>query len=422
MFLFFLLAFTPSLATRLSGSLVTKENWHFLGKFCFSNTRFDGQDPLGTLEWIIESTNTNLSLVFYLGDSDTGSWGPVYSLYKSGNWTCKKLMEMRHVTSQSRGIVEVTSNETGFIQTLDVVRPYWWYVALADCDSEGLSVSRYDLHFLNPAPNGTMKIWYTEFSYDTQGLAQTYILFVIFYLFVGATHLYAVTGLVTKNEYHPLIRLVTIGLVFLFISYSFYIIHFVVFSYSGQGIPVLEAFAMALTMLAQLFLMFFCILVSKGWTITTPYLTQANLLKLFLVLITGCYLGLILWHFILRDPASTVYFYDSPIGLVIVILRMAMATWFCWNIYYIRKIENDSQKRKFYVYFGLVFFLWFILLPMMVGIALGLPPWYREFTISGISLAIDAFGYVCLVFLFWPGRVNNYFSFSMSFLPVDEDL
>eukprot|EP01126_Amoeba_proteus_P063949 TRINITY_DN8889_c0_g1_i1.p2 TRINITY_DN8889_c0_g1~~TRINITY_DN8889_c0_g1_i1.p2 ORF type:complete len:203 (-),score=24.68 TRINITY_DN8889_c0_g1_i1:317-925(-) len=178
----------------------------------------------------------------------------------------------------------------------------------------------------------------------------------------------------------------------------------------------------ALTMLAQLFLMFFCILVSKGWTITTPYLTQANLLKLFLVLITGCYLGLILWHFILRDPASTVYFYDSPIGLVIVILRMAMATWFCWNIYYIRKIENDSQKRKFYVYFGLVFFLWFILLPMMVGIALGLPPWYREFTISGISLAIDAFGYVCLVFLFWPGRVNNYFSFSMSFLPVDEDL
>eukprot|EP01126_Amoeba_proteus_P013536 TRINITY_DN15778_c0_g1_i3.p2 TRINITY_DN15778_c0_g1~~TRINITY_DN15778_c0_g1_i3.p2 ORF type:complete len:190 (+),score=28.41 TRINITY_DN15778_c0_g1_i3:1496-2065(+) len=177
---------------------------------------------------------------------------------------------------------------------------------------------------------------------------------------------------------------------------------------------------MALTMLAQLLLMFICILVSKGWTISTPYLSQANLIKLFLVVITGCYVGLIIWDFVLRDPASTLYFYDSPIGIIIVLFRVTLAGWFVWNIFNVLKVEIVPEKRKFYINFALLFSCWFVLLPLMVVIALALRPWYRERTVSGISLAIDAFGFIGLVYLLWPSRVNQYFTVSVpsrSFVP-----
>eukprot|EP01126_Amoeba_proteus_P013537 TRINITY_DN15778_c0_g1_i5.p1 TRINITY_DN15778_c0_g1~~TRINITY_DN15778_c0_g1_i5.p1 ORF type:complete len:449 (-),score=50.30 TRINITY_DN15778_c0_g1_i5:106-1452(-) len=412
---------STGLSTRLKGSLVVDENWHYIGKFCFSNSRFDGKDPLGTFQWRIQTSNKNLSLVFYLGDVDDGSWAAAYKIYQSGNWSCQQLVDMRHISPNvTDGTMHVISNETDTIFTLDVVRPYWWYVALADCGAQKLDVPSYDLHFLNPAPGSILGIWYLEFSYDIQGLAQAYIVFTVLYCILGVVHCYGVRQLMKNNEYHPIIKLLTLGINLLFLSCFFYTCHFSFLSYNGYGVPVLEGFAMALTMLAQLLLMFICILVSKGWTISTPYLSQANLIKLFLVVITGCYVGLIIWDFVLRDPASTLYFYDSPIGIIIVLFRVTLAGWFVWNIFNVLKVEIVPEKRKFYINFALLFSCWFVLLPLMVVIALALRPWYRERTVSGISLAIDAFGFIGLVYLLWPSRVNQYFTVSVpsrSFVP-----
>lgn len=79
-------------------------------------------------------------------------------------------------------------------------------------------------------------------------------------------------------------------------------------------------------MMSQLVFMFFCLLIAKGWTITTSHLDQAIVLQgrfeialhlrkqVSMVVMIILYLSLFIWDFVGRDPASTIYFWDSAVG------------------------------------------------------------------------------------------------------------
>eukprot|EP01126_Amoeba_proteus_P003189 TRINITY_DN11050_c0_g2_i2.p1 TRINITY_DN11050_c0_g2~~TRINITY_DN11050_c0_g2_i2.p1 ORF type:complete len:363 (-),score=47.81 TRINITY_DN11050_c0_g2_i2:146-1234(-) len=309
------------------------------------------------------------------------------------------------------GMRLVKSNISDSFIVNDVVRPYWWYVAVADCDSTtGINISHYELHFTNPSPISAYEMLYAEFSYDVQGLGQAYFSFTVYYLILLVLHVHAVRSLIRTNEYHHMIKLVTAGIVLLFLSSSFFTAHFSVYAKNGEGVVGLEGLALVLAMSAQLLMMMICILVSKGWTISTNVLFQANLIKLLLLLISVCYLFLILWNYIWRDPASTLYFYDSTPGLVIAAFRVLITIWFVLSLNKSRKIETEEKKKRFYLNFGLIFSFWFLILPFLVLVAFGIESWYRRRTVDGISLGIDCFGFSCLVFLFWPSRISEYFN------------
>jgi hypothetical protein len=66
------------------GSLVTPLNWHYIGRFCYSNINATGDyGANGSLNYTITTTNKNLTLLIYLDydpdpQRDVGDWDTVY--------------------------------------------------------------------------------------------------------------------------------------------------------------------------------------------------------------------------------------------------------------------------------------------------------------------------------------------------------
>jgi len=122
------------------------------------------------------------------------------------------------------------------------------------------------------------------------------------------------------------------------------------------------------------------------------------------------YLALFIWDYVGRDPASVVYFFDSAVGYIIIVVRLGLLGWFCWSLVETYKMEEDPAKRRFYLIFGGLAAAWFVFLPFFVLVALGMPDYNRYKGVTGISLAIDSFGLVSMVFLFWPSRIESFFT------------
>jgi len=69
------------------------------------------------------------------------------------------------------------------------------------------------------------------------------------------------------------------------------------------------------------------------------------------------------------DPASSVYAYDTAPGAILVVLRSLVMIWFIYELYRTFHEEANEVKRTWYVYFGLFYTLWFVILPFIVVVA-----------------------------------------------------
>jgi len=67
-------------------------------------------------------------------------------------------------------------------------------------------------------------------------------------------------------------------------------------------------------MASQVVLMFQCILIAKGWAITTSYLSEKYIVLVVMGLFVIAYLALFIWDKAAPNPESTLYFYDSIPG------------------------------------------------------------------------------------------------------------
>ncbi len=58
---------------------------------------------------------------------------------------------------------------------------------------------------------------------------------------------------------------------------------------------------------------------------------------------------------------------------------------------------------------GVLYFMWFLSLPLLVLIALAIDPWDREKVVSGMLIAIALVAYSILNWILWHTRVGAYF-------------
>lgn len=394
-------------ATVSVGHLKTNDKWHFLGKFCYSNfdptrERFDAQ---GTFDYTFETSSTSMYILVYLGTNNyttgNGAWDPAYEGSKTG-WSCQQLVDAHRAPGKSL----VVSGRPGYFNPTQVVRAYFWYFAVADCSnsSDGLDV-QYSLKYLNPG-----NFWWAQFSYDEQGIPQMYIAFTLFYIILLIFQVQSAVALYHLESFHPIVRLLTGTVIVQLLSVTSLLIHYLIFGSDGIGVPALKGFGDLTSFAGQVMMMFMCILVAKGWTITTNYLTD----KIAILVVTCLYfishLSLFIWDYVGRDPASTLYFYDSIPGLLVILLRLGLAGWFLWSLSKTVQLESVAEKRTFYLYFGGSYTLWFLLLPAIVAFALVLEPWYQMRTVTGMMLTADALAMLWFVILLSASRAAKYFN------------
>jgi len=172
---------------------------------------------------------------------------------------------------------------------------------------------------------------------------------------------------------------------------------------------------------SNLLLMFLCILIAKGWAITSHYLSQKNVVLIVMALFILGYLILFIWDNFGRDPAATLYFYESVPGVIVLVIRTVLVVWFFWCLRDTLRLENLPERREFYKIFGLCYSIWFIMLPIVVFILSFVDPWVRFKIVRGISVAIDFAGLSALAFLLWPTRAQNYFTIRTTSQLLEED-
>jgi len=234
---------------------------------------------------------------------------------------------------------------------------------VADCANNGTNGLdlQYTLTFLNPG-----NYWWSQYSYDEQGVPQMYITFTLFYIVLSAYQAQSVYFYYSLESLHPLIRVLTATVAMQLLSTMSSMIHYLNYGTNGVGLPALRGFGDLTAMLCQVMMMFMCILVSKGWTITTNYLTDKVAILVVTLLYFISHLSLFIWDYVGRDPADTLYFYDSWPGLVVILLRIALTAWFLYSLSMTVQLESVTEKRTFYLYFGGSYTLWFLLLPQLL--------------------------------------------------------
>jgi len=121
------------------------------------------------------------------------------------------------------------------------------------------------------------------------------------------------------------------------------------------------------------------------------------------------YISLITWDNVGRDPASTLYIYESAPGIAILVVRFLTLCWFFWELRLTFLEETHPSKRQFYLIIGGVAAAWFLMLILIVSIAAVLPAYTRAKTVTGMYLTMNTLGFSSLVFLMWPSRAHKYF-------------
>jgi len=325
----------------------------------------------------------------------------VYDGSRNG-WSCERLVD----SHRQSGKALIKSGQSGAFYPSQSSRAYFWYFAIADCanTSDGMDV-QYNIKYLNPG-----NYWWAHFSYDEQGIPQMYIAFTLFYIILLIFQVQSAVSLYQIESFHPIVRLLTATVVVQLLSVTTELIHYLIFADNGIGAPALKGLGDMSSFAAQVMMMFMCILVAKGWTITTNYLTDRVAILIITCLYFIAHLSLFIWDYVGRDPASTLYFYASIPGLLVILLRLGLTGWFLWSLSKTVQLETVTEKRTFYLYFGGSYTLWFLLLPAIVAFALVLEPWYQMRTVTGMMLSADALAMMWFVVLLSSSRAHRYFN------------
>jgi len=371
----------------------------FLGKFCYVKVPQVPESAAGTLSWNIYNlpADSKVLLAFYHDDYDNRRWPEIY----------QKSVDCKQKLAQSNYNVSATTKDTT-IAPRDVGSPHFWYVAAVNC---GGSIDLdYDMRFLNSW--GADK-WVLQFSCDEVGLEGLYISYFIFYFIGACIHAYAIFMLVRANSYHTIVKLLSAAIGLEGLSVFSLFIHYCVYEKDGVGAPALKGIGDILDLASQVVFIFLLLLIAKGWCISKTRLDDRLVVLIGVGVLALAYLALFIWENVGVDPGSTLYIYQSPPGIIILVLRGLTMLWFMWTLRATYMEENHPAKRTFYLWFGIACVTWFLALPLITIIAAGTPNAWNELkTVTILYVTSNALAFGGLQFLLWPSRASEYFQIS----------
>jgi hypothetical protein len=252
--------------------------------------------------------------------------------------------------------------------------------------------------------------WRRQFSNDEVGMLELSGLSFAFFAALLVVHMRALL-LWAREEgtVHPLVRLLTAACVLGAVRHLLEFAHYCLYVDDGVGLPAVRFGGALVHVISQLCLLVLLIVISRGWTISSPELTgRAGLLAMALVLLNAYWMLLIYWEFF-HDPARTNFIYDSPPGLVIIAVRLVTWGWFLRGLARTLADEYDDVKAQFYRRFGVIASLWFAYLPIVAVIARFLDPWVRARTCFIAEATANWLAFAALVMLLWPSRLDTLF-------------
>ncbi|GAM20949.1 hypothetical protein SAMD00019534_041240, partial [Acytostelium subglobosum LB1] len=375
------------------GTLQTNDEWYLVGKFCFTSN-----SP--TLTTRIDFSKTpNVTLLLY-SDLDT-QWGRVQNLGLS----CSE----RVMASSAQ--ISMMNNLNGQTISVDQRRARWWYFAFANCDQPSLTgyqidIPSYELEFVNDGDSFDARI-----SADVQGIPQAQMFFIVFFFLLLVASVVNIVFLWNRNLETKVMKMFIVVLVFKVLGLFVCLVYWGVFFRDDYATNGLWLGGITLDLVSHAFFMLLLLLVAQGWAISPFYGNRNNKIittvMFFVILIMSIVVYLV--PSVTFMPSKTyVFFYDTPAGYALLAFFLAIMIWFIVLSFASYVKQTDVIKKKFFMYFGLIFTAWFLLLPISVVVAHFLNSWVRQKVVVIFNLAIDGIFFFILTFLFRGAKSNPY--------------
>lgn len=189
----------------------------------------------------------------------------------------------------------------------------------------------------------------SELPVQQQGMPMIYGLMTVLSALAATAQLAAARGMRQSESFHPIMKLLTLAVLFFCVSNALLFVHFYVFQFTGVGVPLFEYAAKMLQVFVRVGMILLAMLVAKGWTINSVALEGQEKLSCLMITILGLYLSLAMWYLVWLDPASTLYIYDSWPGVGICVLLLGVLVWFVHTILDTRAYEEATVKRCFFL-------------------------------------------------------------------------
>ena len=114
-----------------------------------------------------------------------------------------------------------------------------------------------------------------------------------------------------------------------------------------------------LAAMSEVLLVLLLILLAKGWTIVRRKITASGRTKIgvYITLYICVYLASIIWSILTINAPSVNYFFSSPPGIMLLVLRLYGWLWFTYSVYTSIKTFHSKKVNYIYMYYSLLFSL-----------------------------------------------------------------
>ncbi|XP_043492840.1 transmembrane protein 145-like [Polistes fuscatus] len=406
----------------LRGTLVTRENWAFLARFCFLTEQ-------GTFRYDLEIRGEYASVNLLLYYDAPHQWPTVYP----SNKTCKEkesilsiangqIVRLSALSSASSGCVlkNDSSLHCNSYRRFQSSRPMWWFIVLSDCYTKtGLNVT-YWISLTNASPGN---IWKEHLSADEFYILPELLIAACIYVVLVILSFYVAVQLRSRRLLHVSYKLFMGSLLCQLIG-----ILLEIYSYLNlalRGVPITGASLVGhlLEACSETLYTVLMLLLAFGYTITKSTLTpkQIRWLTYFICLSAACQLALYVYQFEIFDPGLILYIYESPPGYGLVALKLI-----AWIIFVLRCFKTTKKMTKKVHFYASLLSLgsaWFLCHPLTVlCITVLVDKWIRESVVRGCFLWIVLVGHATFLYVTRPTIANSRFPFHIrtcQVVPVD---
>ena len=384
--------------------IVNNAQFVLLDSFCF-----DSQGGVFTIDYAIPDKRFPNQEILMFHDMDAPGGFPF--VYKSKNSCKKKAAGVVRNGRLEADSLELRPEGRGITRSIKSVVPRWWYIVLANCETdgglEGVGLLDYRMTFTNSDGNITTAGTYTaQFGKDQQGIYETSIFVLILllaYLGVVAYLICRRRRDVTDVSYEVYMALFVIALVH-FLEIVFQLSHRDAYAGDGIGHPLLEDAAIFLDVVVQLMMVALFVVVAKGKWVSTANIRGVRSVVQVMALYLACSIGLLVWAYTRFNIGLTFTIYSSAPGAIMVALRILTLLWLWTSAQTSWQRERDTRKRAFYVWFVLFATAWFISYPIVVLLSALMNTWNRRRTVWIVQQIVLLFAYwLWLGFFTLPG-------------------
>lgn len=137
-----------------------------------------------------------------------------------------------------------------------------------------------------------------------------------------------------------------------------------------------------------------------------------RLAALSILLYALAYVIMMLWYYLGRDDAVTVFIFDEPMGVVVIIIQLIFAAVCYKQVLTTFEEEIGQYKRTWFNTCKWVFGFYFISLALIAIVAAFLDPWVQASSTTIACGTIYTIVYGCVFFLLHPRVASEVFVIS----------